>query len=77
MTIITINGLTDEQNETIRDIIENEYTANFRIRKAIVKRIKHIEKHCKDKIIRYEQCLLLRDLLNEFKLFKESEIHDV
>ena len=48
-----------------------------RVREAIVKRIKHIEKHCKDKVIRYEQCLLLRDLLNEFKLFKESEIHDV
>ena len=35
MTIITINGLTDEQNETIRDIIENEYITKVRVREAI------------------------------------------
>ena len=65
MTIITINGLTDEQNETIRDIIENEYTANNRVREAIEKRIKYITNHCKDENIQYLQVLLLKDLLKE------------
>ena len=37
MTMITINGLTDEQNETIRDIIENEYILKQRFKDSIMK----------------------------------------
>ena len=51
MTIITINGLTDEQNETIRDIIENEYTANSRVREAM----ELIEEACLDDMVTFPQ----------------------